>query len=366
MMDSLCETIKNTGLTYLNNRTFTALAVATSFLEKESYRNMCSYQGWIRHEKGALELTNSVYFDLASLTKPLVITLSILAMLKDGYIELDEKISSILSVDFPEDKRDFKVLHLLNHVSGLPAHRDFSVQLLKIDKEMRRTALISHILDQTPVESPSKRYLYSDLDYMLLGFCIEKRSGMSLTSYWKEKIIHPLGIGEHFFCYGQETEGNERKFVHTGKCGWSGKELAGLVNDDNCRAFGEMLGHAGLFGTLEGVFHLCKKIMRGIVGKGRHPSINNSDLLHFTDYERGGRWAYGFDIPTGTSPSCGSFFSPRTIGHLGFTGTSFWMDLEQERVIIVLTNRVIFGDDTEKIRVFRPLLHDIIMKEMSR
>ena len=197
---------------------------------------------------------------------------------------------------------------------------------------------------------------------MLLGILIEMRSGQKLGDYFQKKIAEPLKISDEIKIFGDISNGDKVSAVVTGKCPWSEQTLQGSVHDDNCRAFGRMMGHAGLFATLEGILSLCKIILFTTLKNAEHPFFRTSDLDYLLKPREIKRWAYGFDIPTGPNPSCGKYFSPRTIGHLGYTGTSFWIDLVQKVIVVVLTNRVIYDKDSFKIRKFRPLLHNEILK----
>nr|MDJ0624291.1 serine hydrolase [Desulfocapsaceae bacterium] len=203
--------------------------------------------------------------------------------------------------------------------------------------------------------------LYSDLDYLLLGYLVENISGMELARYWQEKIAGPLKVEDKFYFMGdKKTNLQKVSFAVTGKCSWTGSILAGLVHDDNCRAIGRISGHAGLFGTLAGVLDICESILLKYIGEKQHPSYNREDLLYLLKRRKREQWACGFDVPTGENPSCGQCFSKKTIGHLGFTGTSFWIDLIERKIAVVLTNRVIYGSNNETIKDLRPKLHDVL------
>ena len=149
-------------------------------------------------------------------------------------------------------------------------------------------------------------------------------------------------------------------------CPWSGKTLRGIVHDDNCRAAGYIQGHAGLFSTLDGIMGLCEHLLMSALSKEKHPNYDQVDLDFFMYEKFKKKWSYGFDVPTGKNPSCGNRFSDITIGHLGFTGTSFWIDLVHKRVVVLLTNRVLFGSDKGKIQILRPMLYNQVIREMEQ
>jgi CubicO group peptidase (beta-lactamase class C family) len=137
-----------------------------------------------------------------------------------------------------------------------------------------------------------------------------------------------------------------------------------IVHDENSRILGGVSGHAGLFGTTEGVLALCENILLQWLSLSSHPSYFNKDLRDALKRNKDEQWTPGFDTPSSTGSSSGKYFSGCSVGHLGFTGTSFWIDLEKSIVIVLLTNRVFFGNENNKIREFRPVVHDLIMKRL--
>ena len=124
-------------------------------------------------------------------------------------------------------------------------------------------------------------------------------------------------------------------------------------------------GHAGLFGKIDGVLTLCARILNMWKGRGVHPAFSQNMLKkalsrQFSDQP----WCLGFDTPSIPS-SGGRYISPHSVGHLGFTGTSFWIDPEKEVVVVLLTNRVHPDRQNEKIKKFRPLFHDTVFAHLN-
>ena len=124
---------------------------------------------------------------------------------------------------------------------------------------------------------------------------------------------------------------------------------------------GGVAGHAGLFGTVQAMMSICENIVLQYWGVREHPSYSSENFRKALT-NKVGTWLFGFDTPTTGSSSSGKYFSDITVGHLGFTGTSFWIDLRQGIAIVLLTNRVISENSIESIRAFRPLIHDTIME----
>lgn len=356
------EKIKTILVRYLNKKTFTGCACAGYILEDDKYKGFDLYLGKVDDTINSKGVTQDIYFDTASLTKPLLTVLSILALINDGKIYFNEKLQSLLPFPIPEEKKNITLKQLLNHTSGLPAHKKYYEKIVKNKKENDKNELTKWILKEQLETAPGENYLYSDLDYMLLGRIVEYKTNDTLQNYWLKKITDPLGISEMFHFSGHSQQKSKKVFVSTGNCPWSHEQLKGKANDDNCRATGRYMGHAGLFSTLKGTFFLCNTLLLSALDEKNHPSFKNEDLLYLLKKRKKKHWAYGFDVPTGKNPSSGSYFSGRTIGHLGYTGTSFWIDLQKKIIIVLFTNRTFYGEDNNNIRLMRPEVHNKAMQ----
>jgi CubicO group peptidase (beta-lactamase class C family) len=197
--------------------------------------------------------------------------------------------------------------------------------------------------------------------YLLLGNVVRIKSELNLDEYWNAHIAGPAGVAEKLcFCPLAEKKSRTR-LVSTGRCPWSKKRLLGLVNDDNCRALGGVAGHAGLFGSSEGVIELCKEFLNLYHCRKSKLPLSPETFRKATFRVGESDWSCGFSLPTASDSSSGTQFSKKSIGHLGFTGVSFWIDVKKEVVVSLLTNRVREGEDTAGIRKARPTLHDVVM-----
>ena len=145
--------------------------------------------------------------------------------------------------------------------------------------------------------------------------------------------------------------------VKTQDCPWRKKLLVGEVEDENAWAAGGVEGHAGLFGTALAVHRLCLEIMAAVQGQAGQV-LSARVMADFVEKRAGFGRVCGFDTPSKEGSSAGSYYSSASLGHLGFTGTSFWMDPVNHKIIILLTNRVHPSRDNVKIREFRPKIHD--------
>ena len=316
------------------------------------------------------KLKKDDFFDLASLTKPLATTMAILCLVKDKKIDIDEKLSSLLEKKIKGEKNKISLRNLLSHSSGLPAHRDYFKTLR--DKEKKRTnEIVEKLILQEPLEyKPGTRAIYSDLGFILLGRIIEIKSGCTLAHYIEEKVLKPLKLENKLFfnlLFEERKILPKQDFVATENCPWRKKILCGEVHDDNCYTLGGAAGHSGLFGNIEGVTAYSGMILDMWKGEKEHPNIKKEDLARFLVRQEkipDSSWALGFDTPAIKESSSGIHLSPKSIGHLGYTGTSFWIDPEKDVAIVLLSNRVHPSRENVKIRQFRPYFHDRVMEKL--
>ena len=142
--------------------------------------------------------------------------------------------------------------------------------------------------------------------------------------------------------------------------------LQGEVDDEHCWLMNGVAGHAGLFGTIQGVLEMSAHILNQWQGREEHPAYSNTLLqIALTKQYSDQTWCKGFDTPSQPGSSAGEYISGKSVGHLGFTGTSFWIDPEKDMVIVLLTNRIHPTRDNEKIKKFRPLLYDAVYQAMQ-
>jgi CubicO group peptidase (beta-lactamase class C family) len=313
------------------------------------------------HLSSHTPMTSETIFDLASLTKPLSTTLAVMTLVQRNQIKLEDPLCQILPEFERTDKAKIKVKNLLYHNSGLPDYRPYYKALGGIALDSRRNAL-RKLLVQEPLISPiGKTVSYSDLGFMILAWVVESVSDQRLDHFVADEIYRPLGLDNLFFISRKLTE-TRGPFAATENCPWRKKVIEGQVHDENADMVGGIEGHAGLFGTADSIHRLLVELLSIYHGERKSPLFHR-DLLHqFFKRLPGTDKALGFDTPDVTNSSCGQGFSQNSVGHLGFTGTSFWMDLEQSVIVILLTNRVHPLRDNEGIKKFRPELHDTVMK----
>lgn len=306
--------------------------------------------------------TNAI-FDLASLTKPLATALAVSQLVKAGRVSLDTLLGEVIPAVLKTPKADISIDMLLRHTSGLPAHREFFLSMVKENQVQRQ--VLRNLIVQEPLEAqPGYQEVYSDLGYMFLSWVVETISGQRLDRFVQGKIYAPLGIRDLFFVNLNkgplETKSVETdRLVSTQTCPWRKKTLTGEVEDDNAWAAGGIEGHAGLFGDAAAIHTLCGEILAAAC-QGSPLVLDPGVLATFVRKDRGRDYVAGFDTPSKLNSSAGRFFAAGSLGHLGFTGTSFWINPQSGLIVILLTNRVHPSRANQKIKIFRPQLHDVV------
>jgi beta-N-acetylhexosaminidase len=314
--------------------------------------------------KGAAVRADTIY-DLASLTKPIVTTTSVMILAQQRRLDLDAPVARYLpeyataakSDPDPAWRSHVTVRMLLLHDSGLPAHREFY-------KEAKgRDAILGRVLAEPLVHEPGKLVEYSDLGFILLGEIIERITGHSLDRYAKQNIFTPLGLEHSLFNPPQklraEIAPTEDDKTFRKRLIW------GEVHDQNASVMGGVAGHAGLFSTAEDVAAFAQMILNdGIYAHHRIVSRATIDLFTVRQTIANSARTLGWDVPADPAAT-GRFFSQHSFGHYGYTGTSLWIDQERGLFIILLTNRVNPTVDNIKIRQVRPALHDSVFEALG-
>ncbi len=309
-------------------------------------------------------VTKDTIYDLASLTKPLATTLAVMQLIQESRLGLDQPVVSILPSFLDPLMSQVTIRHLLSHSSGLVDYRPYYLNLRQSPLKARKEILEKLLCRERLIGVPGKQVLYSDLGFMILRWIIETISGKRLDHFLSEFLYHPLGLERLFFIDLKQQACNDN-IAATELCAWRNILLKGKVHDDNAFITGGIDGHAGLFGSAADVGRLISTLLSDFRGQSGR-SFFSADLIQafWTRQTPSGR-ALGFDMPSAEGASCGRFFSKTSIGHLGFTGTSFWIDPKQSIFIVLLTNRVHPSRFNVGIRRFRPQIHDDIMTSMG-
>lgn len=315
-------------------------------------------------------VSSHTVYDLASLTKPLATSILYMCFVSDGVIGLDEKITKFLP-GLPDEKQSITFRHLLNHSSGLPAYRPYFKTLTGCSHKKARNEIERWIVGEALEESVGVKTLYSDLGFMLLGFLAEKISGETLVSLIDKHVLKFFEIRD-IFCGGKGDFLTQYSVLTAPSeyCKYRSRVIKAETHDMNAWVMGGFAGHAGLFATASAVAEIVIKIKSMYQGNYKHSIITNSAVREFLKVNHTldrQKWTCGFDTPTPGNSSTGRFFSLNSIGHLGFTGTSFWHDMEKNITVVLLSNRTFpkaTKQNQEAIKKFRIKVHDAVLEKL--
>jgi serine-type D-Ala-D-Ala carboxypeptidase len=298
-------------------------------------------------------------FDLASLTKPLATTAVLMRLCARGELKPSARLRELLPGADRPGLRQLRLWHLLAHCSGLPAWRPFWQEVAGLAEGRRRSAL--RRLALAPLEArPGERAVYSDLGFILLEWAIERRTGLRLDRLLAREVTGPLRLTRTCFLErGRALPPFELAAPGKGR-------PRGVVDDENAEAMGGVAGHAGLFSTAHEVHLLARELWTAWAGG---PSVFAPTVVRRFWSARPmpeATRALGWDRPSRVGASCGRYFSEDAVGHLGFTGTSLWIEPACGRWVVLLANRVYYGRQREPnpMRALRPRLHDAVMRAL--
>lgn len=298
----------------------------------------------------ALMMLDTV-FDLASLTKVVATLPTLLKLLENGLIRLDDPVASFVPEFGRHGKETITVRHLLTHTSGLPAHKQYYLESLNTEQ------ILARIYDQE-LEAPiGSKVIYSDLGLITLYKVIETVTGERFTDFVKREIFDPLDMQETSF----NPAFDRSRYAATEFSEKLQEYKQGIVHDENTESMGGISGHAGLFSTVKDLAKYASMIENDGVYQGKRILSEAALQLarkNFTVFDQEHR-GLGWILKSLTRSSCGDFFSDSSYGHTGYTGTSIWFDPEVKLHVILLTNRVHYGR-TDAILRLRPRLHNLI------
>jgi serine-type D-Ala-D-Ala carboxypeptidase len=267
-------------------------------------------------------------FDLASLTKVVATTTAIMVLYDEGRVQLDAPVSAYLPEFSGGYKDSVTIRLLLEHRSGLPADRDLW-RLAHSPEEAKQIVLA------TPLEyKPGTGMIYSDLGAITLGMVVERVTGQGLDTFLQERVFGPLGMRNTFF---RPADSVKAYVAPTEVTPPRGYPLQGEVHDENAYVLGGVAGHAGLFSTAADLSIFAQMILNGGEYNGVR-IVADSTVKLFTARAAGNR-GLGWAMADGQWGS-GRFLSDDSFGHVGYTGTSLWIDPHREMFVILLTNRV--------------------------
>ncbi len=272
---------------------------------------------------------DSTLFDLASLTKVVATTPAAMRLVEAGRLQLREPVQRYLPEFTGQGKQDVTIAHLLYHTSGLRAY-------LPLHQRSADSAGASRLVLEEPLRwPPGTRTEYSDLNAILLGWIIERVSGRPLDEFAQAELFQPLGMAQTRFRLPRSVW---KRAAPVGV--WRGTPVGGTVHDQNAARLGGVAGHAGLFSTGRDVAR-CAQFLLNYGRAADCRPILRPETVELFSRRVGTNRSLGFEMEdTTTADNSGRRLSRRAFGHTGFTGTSLWLDPEQDVFVIVLTNRV--------------------------
>ena len=344
----------------IEQRTFPGAALTVTYRG-----SLVAAQGFGRftYEDDAPQVQSDTVFDLASVTKVAATTAVAMLLYERRRLTLDAPLANFL----PEfvslaarhqqaARKAVTVRMLLAHSSGLPAYEKL-FQSVRSRDELIRAALTSEL-----IAPPGTRTEYSDIGFILLGEALARKAGLPLDHFARQEIFTPLGMRHTCFNPPKEwkleippTE-DDRIFRK--------RIIQGEVNDENAYVMGGTAGHAGVFASATDTARFAECMLRGGA-----PLLQTATVKLFTHREEtpaGTSRALGWDTLSLPESSAGTRFSQASFGHLGFTGTSLWIDPGRQLSVTLLTNRTWPNRASQAIRQVRPMVHDAIVEALDK
>ncbi|WP_083750206.1 glycoside hydrolase family 3 N-terminal domain-containing protein [Rhodohalobacter halophilus] len=320
-------------------------------------------QGYGYHD---YEKTRSVQpgdiYDLASLTKVVATTTAVMKLVDEGRIDVDDPVSKYISEFDTDEKREITIEQLLIHTSGLPAFQVY------VDELKTREEIIHAVRNEPLINKPGEEYVYSDLGFILLAEIVEEVSGMRIDQFVRSQLFYPMGM--------KTTVYNPKKIG-----GWLSNRIPpteidttyrnGAVraeaHDERAWFMDGVAGHAGLFSSAADIGKYAYMMLNGGVYGGRE--YLRSETIHYFTEKRSpiNQRAFGFDRKSEGFSTAGELTGPNSFGHTGFTGTSLWIDPDEEIAIILLTNRTYpnrsYGSTISRVRA---TIADTVMRAINK
>ncbi len=313
--------------------------------------------GRFTYESGSASVTATTVFDLASVSKAVATTGMAMILYERGLIDLEAPVVSIVSEFRGQDarRRDVTVRMLLAHSSGLPAYEKLFLKMQSRDELLAAAFTVPLTAD------PGTRAEYSDIGFIILAAALERVADESLDRFCQREIFEPLGMLHT--AYNPPASWRAAIPPTADDLTFRKRIIQGEVQDENASVLDGVAGHAGLFANGGDL-----AIFSNVLLQGGPPLVRPETLAIFTRRETapaGTSRALGWDTPSSPSQS-GKYFSARAFGHLGYTGTSLWIDPERQLSITLLTNRTWPDCNNKAIKGVRPAFHDAIVEALEK
>ena len=322
--------------------------------------------GRFTYEDGSPGIQPDTMFDVASITKVVSTTAVAMLLYQSGALDLDTPLGDMLpgfivGRDNTERARRVTIRNLLAHNSGLPGYVEFFRTV------NTPAALYRACLELPLAAAPGERSEYSDPGFILLGKALEVLTRADLPVSARKTVFDPLDLAstrfspparEHHLIPPTEVD---ESFRH--------RRIQGEVQDENAFILQGAAGHAGLFSNVPDLLRFGREILAGAKGDSAsgqpaHFTADTIECFAMRQGPEGSSRALGWDTPSPES-SAGRHFSPHSIGHLGFSGCSLWIDLDASIAVVLLTNRTWPDRQSELIKEVRPAFHDAVREALQ-
>jgi CubicO group peptidase (beta-lactamase class C family) len=313
--------------------------------------------GHFTYETTSEPATPTSIFDLASVSKAIATTTVAMILYQRGLLDLEMPVISVIPEFAREDPRRNEVtMHmLLAHSSGLPAYEKLFLRAQK------REDLLAAAFSTSLVAEPGNQATYSDIGFIVLAAALERIADESLDRFCQREIFGPLGMAHTTFNPPPSWRSSIPPTADDQT--FRKRIIQGEVQDENASVLGGVAGHAGVFATAHDVATFAHALLQG-----GQPILRPETVALFTRREStppGTSRTLGWDTPSAPSQS-GKYFSPRSFGHLGYTGTSLWIDPERQLSITLLTNRTWPDCRNQAIKEVRPRFHDAVIEAVEQ
>lgn len=319
--------------------------------------------GRFTYEPGSPAVQPDTIYDLASVSKVLATTSAAMLLYDRGLLDLDLPVGELLpgfviGMEPAGGKHRVTLRNLLAHDSGLPAYA-------KLFEEHRSKYALLRACLRMPLEAPpGMRAEYSDIGFILLGVALEVLAGEKLPAFCRREVFAPLGM--QTACYCPPAAWKSAIPPTSQDTFFRYRVLQGEVQDENCFVLGGASGHAGVFANARDLLRFAHCILAGgRIDSGAQLFRTETVDLFATRQSApaGTSRALGWDTPSSPSSS-GQLFGPRSIGHLGYAGTSLWIDRDRQLAVVLLTNRTWPDRSSQAIKAVRPAFHDAIIQAL--
>ncbi len=338
----------------ITNNAFPGAVVLVSKEGKIIYKKAF---GHLTYDDTSAVVTSNTIYDIASLTKVIATTTAAMICYDKNLFSLDDPVVKYLPEFSQNGKKKVTIKNLLLHNSGLPAFKRFYKNYSSADEVIKD-------IYKTPLSYETRsKTVYSDLGFITLAKIVEQVAGKKFDAFCNEEIFKPLDMNSTYF-----NPPDSLKYIIAPTeydDYWRNKLVWGEVHDETAFMLNGVAGHAGLFSTASDISHLLLMLLNEGIYNSKHIITGKTIQLFTKRYSEQSTRALGWDSKSNTGSSAGDLFDSTSFGHLGFTGTSVWIDPRRDLYVVFLTNRVYPTRKNKKLYKVRPALHNAIIKAIE-